>query len=139
MVHRWPRQTTELIVPFCVGRVGLAPTPSHRGIGSSTDVKVTFYEAANGTGSVIGAVTTADLVAAFNVDNTQEPGYLISFSMPTEFKSVKFSTGDTAFEFAFTTAVPEPSTWAMMILGFAGIGYMAYSRSTDGCLIYRRT
>jgi hypothetical protein len=25
-------------------------------------------------------------------------------------------------------AVPEPSTWAMMILGFAGIGYIAYRR-----------
>jgi hypothetical protein len=24
--------------------------------------------------------------------------------------------------------VPEPSTWAMMILGFAGIGFMAYRR-----------
>jgi hypothetical protein len=26
------------------------------------------------------------------------------------------------------SAVPEPSTWAMMILGFAGIGFMAYRR-----------
>ena len=26
------------------------------------------------------------------------------------------------------TAVPEPSTWAMMILGFAGVGYMTYRR-----------
>jgi hypothetical protein len=26
-------------------------------------------------------------------------------------------------------AVPEPSTWAMMILGFAGIGFLAYRRS----------
>jgi hypothetical protein len=25
-----------------------------------------------------------------------------------------------------TAAVPEPSTWAMMILGFAGVGFMAY-------------
>lgn len=25
-------------------------------------------------------------------------------------------------------AVPEPSTWAMMLLGFAGIGFMAYRR-----------
>jgi hypothetical protein len=25
-------------------------------------------------------------------------------------------------------AAPEPSTWAMMILGFAGIGFMAYRR-----------
>ena len=29
----------------------------------------------------------------------------------------------------FLHAVPEPSTWAMMILGFAGIGFMAYRRS----------
>jgi CHRD domain/PEP-CTERM motif len=26
------------------------------------------------------------------------------------------------------TAVPEPSTWAMMILGFAGIGFLGYRR-----------
>ena len=26
------------------------------------------------------------------------------------------------------TAVPEPSTWAMLLLGFAGIGFMAYRR-----------
>jgi hypothetical protein len=25
-------------------------------------------------------------------------------------------------------AVPEPATWAMMILGFAGVGFMAYRR-----------
>jgi len=25
-------------------------------------------------------------------------------------------------------AVPEPSTWAMMILGFAGVGFMVYRR-----------
>ena len=25
-------------------------------------------------------------------------------------------------------AVPEPSTWAMMILGFCGLGFMAYRR-----------
>jgi hypothetical protein len=28
-------------------------------------------------------------------------------------------------------AVPEPSTWAMMILGFAGIGFMAYRRRNN--------
>jgi hypothetical protein len=25
-------------------------------------------------------------------------------------------------------AVPEPSTWAMLLLGFAGVGFMAYRR-----------
>ena len=28
------------------------------------------------------------------------------------------------------SAVPEPSTWAMMILGFAGLGYAGYRRTT---------
>ena len=31
--------------------------------------------------------------------------------------------------FGSISAVPEPSTWAMMILGFAGVGFMAYRRS----------
>jgi PEP-CTERM motif len=32
------------------------------------------------------------------------------------------------------SAVPEPSTWAMMILGFAGIGFMAYRRKNGAAL-----
>jgi hypothetical protein len=30
------------------------------------------------------------------------------------------------------SAVPEPSTWAMMILGFLGVGFMAYRRKWNG-------
>ena len=34
---------------------------------------------------------------------------------------------------AFTpTGVPEPSTWAMLILGFVGLGYAAFRRSANG-------
>lgn len=32
----------------------------------------------------------------------------------------------------YIAAVPEPSTWAMMILGFAGLGFMAYRRRHIG-------
>jgi len=31
-------------------------------------------------------------------------------------------------------AVPEPSTWAMMLLGFAGVGFMAYRRKSKPAL-----
>jgi len=31
----------------------------------------------------------------------------------------------------FMTDVPEPSTWALMILGFCGIGFMAYRRKSN--------
>ena len=34
----------------------------------------------------------------------------------------------------FLQAVPEPSIWAMMILGFAGIGFMAYRRKSKMAL-----
>jgi PEP-CTERM motif len=35
----------------------------------------------------------------------------------------------------FTPAVPEPSTWAMLLLGFAGIGFMAYRRRSKPALM----
>jgi hypothetical protein len=44
--------------------------------------------------------------------------------------------GGSKFNMAFTlgtdtvSAVPEPSTWAMMLLGFAGVGFMAYRRKS---------
>jgi hypothetical protein len=32
------------------------------------------------------------------------------------------------FNGRFTVSTPEPSTWVMLILGFAGVGFMAYRR-----------
>jgi hypothetical protein len=32
-------------------------------------------------------------------------------------------------------AVPEPSTWAMLVLGFAGVGFMAYRRKSKPALM----
>jgi len=46
-----------------------------------------------------------------------------------DFTTVKFSTTENAFEFT-VGSVPEPSTWAMMVLGFAGLGYAAFRRNS---------
>jgi hypothetical protein len=47
--------------------------------------------------------------------------------------SFTLSSSNNSFEAdSFTTqvrGVPEPSTWAMMILGFMGVGFMAYRRN----------
>jgi hypothetical protein len=46
-----------------------------------------------------------------------------------------FSSGDHADSVTVQIAsVPEPSTWAMMILGFAGIGAMTYRRRKSAML-----
>ncbi|WFU18777.1 PEPxxWA-CTERM sorting domain-containing protein [Bradyrhizobium sp. CB3481] len=36
-----------------------------------------------------------------------------------------------------TVAVPEPATWAMMILGFMGIGFLAYRRRSSTASSFR--
>jgi hypothetical protein len=39
---------------------------------------------------------------------------------------------DVSLSGANVSAVPEPSTWAMMILGFFGLGFVAYRRKSNG-------
>jgi PEP-CTERM motif len=48
-----------------------------------------------------------------------------------------FSTGgDPGYQLlGSVSAVPEPSTWAMMLLGFAGVGFMAYQRKSTSALM----
>lgn len=51
-------------------------------------------------------------------------------------QSITFSSTSKAFEFdnVSIAAVPEPSTWAMMILGFLGVGFVAYRRKSGPAL-----
>jgi hypothetical protein len=39
-----------------------------------------------------------------------------------------FPTFNAAFSLT-GTVVPEPSTWAMMLLGFAGLGFLGYRQT----------
>jgi PEP-CTERM motif len=64
------------------------------------------------------------------------PGTTLTVSSSTPIARVEWNdTGEFAGSVYWdnlsyqVAAVPEPSTWAMMILGFAGVGFMAYRRS----------
>jgi len=63
-----------------------------------------FYFAATGASSTLGFVSTTNTPYGTALDNIS------------------------------VTAVPEASTWAMMILGFFGIGFMAYRRKSTSVL-----
>jgi hypothetical protein len=60
----------------------------------------------------------------------------VSNSVADQYNALNNGNSDAGFptagfwtaSFPTITAVPEPSTWAMMILGFLGIGTMAYRR-----------
>jgi hypothetical protein len=55
------------------------------------------------------------------------------FSIGTVSRNDIFETGPGGFGVGTlaVSAVPEPSTWAMMILGFCGLGFVAYRRKQD--------
>jgi hypothetical protein len=62
-------------------------------------------------------------------------GYIANFDFGTAYKYYAFGasteaigSGNTEQELSAVGAIPETSTWAMMILGFAGIGFMGYRR-----------
>jgi PEP-CTERM motif len=64
---------------------------------------------------------------------------LVTITGLAAFTTATFSSTRNAFEFSLVTpgvgthgTVPEPSTWAMMMLGFAGLGYAAFRRNTKG-------
>jgi hypothetical protein len=85
------------------------------------------------------AITGSDLVnagaALGNIDGDgAQTGYpdnqwfLISDRTP--FSNFTAYSSQNAFEFDMAT--PEPSTWAMLMLGFGGLGYAAFRRGVRG-------
>jgi len=71
----------------------------------------------------------------FNTANSSESEFY-DF-VPTAFNTVGVASQDAGAlgnDGTLTTAVPEPSTWAMMILGFYGLGFMAYRRKSGATL-----
>jgi hypothetical protein len=70
----------------------------------------------------IGTLTSIEFDAAVPIidSNFQLNGYPFLAAITTDTK---------------VGAVPEPSTWAMLILGFAGIGFMAYRRQSKPALM----
>jgi hypothetical protein len=47
---------------------------------------------------------------------------------------VGFYTDANGNTIGFETTIPEPSTWAMMLLGFAGLGFLGYRKVRQGTL-----
>ena len=73
----------------------------------------------------LGGISFATSVNTFNLENFGGVE-LIKFSTDPS----GIDTGGVPITFSIAQAVPEPSTWAMMILGFMGVGFLAYRRKT---------
>ena len=64
-----------------------------------------------------------------NGDNNRR--FFFTFDPTDKVNQIVFTSGENSFEFdnigALASGVPEPATWAMMLLGFGGIGFMLRS------------
>jgi hypothetical protein len=67
---------------------------------------------------------TQDFAGIFNTNTRNYEYYDQSLADTGTWRVVDPAGGNIA------PAVPEPSTWTMMILGFAGVGFMAYRRKS---------
>ena len=67
---------------------------------------------------------------------TSNSQLLFNVDPPGTFTIDLIDSSNNAYTYqANVSAVPEPSTWAMMILGFAGVGFMAYRRKSKPALM----
>ena len=109
--------------PFAIQSIDLAEMY----LGSRPPTEPTTF-----IGTLFGGGTVTQ---TFDVSNTSFQTYLFggNFSGLT---SVSWTATTDTPQFANinVSAVPEPSTWAMMILGFAGLGFMAYRRKSKPAL-----
>jgi fibro-slime domain-containing protein len=77
-----------------------------------------------GTPGVHGATTAAVDLGTFSGDDSLQVFYAD--------RARTDAVLGLSLDGATVSAVPEPSTWAMMILGFFGLGFMAYRRKHNG-------
>lgn len=98
-----------------------------------------YYQLTFGTSTLLPFTPSQDAylaiiggVPAYNASHTYSFDLNTGAAVPTKLhfgvSDGNFTDNSGSYSISVTSAVPEPSTWAMMILGFAGVGYMAYRR-----------
>ena len=93
---------------------------------------ISFYDGS----TLVGSFTGSQLTIPNPADGNQSAGdtnrrYYFTFGAADDVNKVVFSSTLPAFEFdniaAAISGVPEPATWAMMIIGFGFVGFMMRS------------
>jgi hypothetical protein len=99
------------------------------GYGSRRQVQEQLNTSQNITGFVDARALSTNAYISFS-GLTFDKVILSSSGNSFEFDNISYGGGRTLFQ----NGIPEPSTWAMMILGFAGVGFMAYRRRSQVAL-----
>jgi hypothetical protein len=142
------------------GPLTFSPTPASAiKVVTGTDLNTLFpnqnpVTVGNGVETLFGLSSTA-LTLTLNDEHPSSSPYSITDPLGFNYVAIHQGQGELVFQYLTTQttfslsgytgisnlrfysavgAVPEPSTWAMMILGFFGVGFMAYRRKSQGSL-----
>jgi PEP-CTERM motif len=105
-------------------------TPAPSGSDTSTFNDTTSVPALSLGGVTVGSYDTYSQIISTTPGHLYTLDFLFSNPSDSGPSGLLVTTDGTPV----TSAVPEPSTWAMMILGFAGIGAMTYRRRKSAML-----
>jgi hypothetical protein len=94
-----------------------------------------FYNGDTLVATIAGGDVAPPMTANGGQTDYASNGYVLISALP-QFDRVVAASSSNSFEFdnvvaGGMTAVPEPSTWAMLLLGFSGLGYAALRRSKE--------
>lgn len=94
---------------------------------------ISFSNGLSFTGTQLASMATGGAAANSNQTGGSSNGlFYFVFSPDEAATSVTFQSSSPSLEIAGVSAsntVPEPATWAMMLVGFAGLGYAAFRRN----------
>jgi hypothetical protein len=81
-------------------------------------------------GTFGGLVVVNDVIYGAESSGLLQPAiYTIDASSGAQTFQTFISGGDPNYLYGLVSVVPELSTWAMMLIGFAGVGFVAYRRT----------
>jgi|SRR6185437_11651862 len=141
----WPAQTSPNFIDLTGNTNGAIQQTFATTAGDLYNL--TFYVSNNPGGSphpAVASVSVGDLSTTVNHDGATADN--LNWTLVSETFMALASTSTLTFAeqddccnggvlldtVSVTAAVPEPSTWAMMIVGFCGIGFLAYRRKHTG-------
>jgi hypothetical protein len=85
--------------------------------------------------AVAFTLSTGDQFSRSTIGGSYAVPEFVGITSSTYFNTVLVSSIDEVFhvnDLNFSSVVPEPSTWAMLLLGFAGVAWMGFRRSRRG-------
>jgi PEP-CTERM motif len=101
--------------------------PAENGNGFVSDVLHYTYTTDGAFGHLDGSVLS-DVTGGISIADLNAAGIFATGPFVSELGAYNFSN---AFITAgFQSGIPEPSTWAMMMLGFAGLGFAGYRKAS---------